>query len=67
MKTAKDTTGIEEEDDTETLEKLKNSKPEFENFIDTLPVKKEKNETRQKVNAILPEKQRKPDTNNINK
>lgn len=67
IKTAKDTTGIEEEDDTETLEKLKNSKPEFENFIDTLPVKKEKNETRQKVNAILPEKQRKPDTNNINK
>ncbi len=61
IKSAKDTMGIEEEDDTEGLEKLKKEKQK-EKLTDTIPPGKNMDEAKQDVEAMLPEKQRKTNT-----
>jgi hypothetical protein len=52
--------GVEEQDDTEGLEKLKKSKQEEPSGKDSLPPKKEEKIIKNKMNALLPEKQKKP-------
>jgi len=61
IKIVKDTMGIEEEDDTEALDKLKKSKQEEGSLNDSVPSKKEKEGEKVKstTNALLPGKQRK--------
>lgn len=58
IKTAKDTTGIEDEDDSDVLDKLKSSKKEENSLKDTIPSKKTNNDLRQKPEAVLPEKKK---------
>ncbi|MEO8412284.1 MAG: penicillin-binding protein 2 [Ginsengibacter sp.] len=62
IKIATDTMGIQEEDDTEALDKLKKSKQENNLLTDTLPSKKKSEEVKQRPEATLPERQRKPDS-----
>jgi penicillin-binding protein 2 len=60
LKTATDTMGIDEEDDTEAIDKLKKSRQKENPINDTLPRKKPGINTRQHLEATLPDKQRKP-------
>jgi len=62
IKIANDTMGVEEQDDTEGLEKLKKSKQEEPSGKDSLPPKKEEKIIKNKMNALLPEKQKKPNS-----
>jgi penicillin-binding protein 2 len=65
IKIAKDTMGIDEEDDTETLDKLKKTKTDDHLLTDTMPLGKNENRVlNQRPEAALPEKQRKPETSN---
>lgn len=57
MKIVKDTMGLEDDDDTEGLDKLKKSKQEERS--DSVPAKKERPEASTTMNAVLPEKQKK--------
>ncbi len=59
IKVAKDTMEIDEEDDTETLDKLKKSKQKEILLNDTLPAKSN-TRIKQPLEATLPEKQKKP-------
>jgi penicillin-binding protein 2 len=58
IKSAKDTTGIEDEDDSETLYKMKKTKPGDNLIKDTIPSGKNNKELNQKPEAVLPEKQK---------
>ena len=58
IKSARDTTGIQDDEDTDMLDKLKSSKPEGNPLNDTVPIKKNKEELKQRPEAVLPEKQR---------
>jgi hypothetical protein len=60
MKIVKDTMDIDEEDDTETLDKLKKSKQKENLITDTIPSQKNDADIRQRLEATLPDKQRKP-------
>lgn len=60
IKVAKDTMEIDDEDDTETLDKLKKSKQKEILPNDTLPAKKNDTYIKQHIEATLPDKQRKP-------
>ncbi len=62
IKSVKDTMGIEEEDDTEGLEKLRNEKQK-ERLADTIPPGKNMDKAKQDIEALLPEKQKK--TNSV--
>lgn len=64
IKIAKDTMGIEEYDDTEALDKLKKSKQKDNLLTDTIPSKKNDRGVKQRLEATLPDRQRKPDTSN---
>ncbi len=58
IKFVKDTMGIDEEDDTEGLEKLKKARQK-EKFTDTIPPVKNMNDLKQNIEAVLPEEQKK--------
>ncbi len=58
IKIVKDTMGIEEEDDTEALDKLKKSRQK-EISKDSLPSKNEEGNGKPAIHALLPEKQKK--------
>lgn len=60
IKTVKDTMDIEEEDDTESLDKLKKSKQKQILATDTIPPKKNDAGVKQRLEGTLPDKQRKP-------
>jgi penicillin-binding protein 2 len=62
IKIAKDTMGIDEEDDTEGLDKLKKSKQKENLLNDTLPAKQNDADIKQRLEATLPDRQRKPNT-----
>ena len=62
IKSAKDTSEIDDEDAADSLYKLKKYGPKDKSITDTLPSKKNSSYFRQKQDAILPEKQKKPDT-----
>ncbi len=61
IKIAKDTMGLEEEDDTEGLEKLKKAKQK-EKLNDTIPQDKNTSELKQNIEAVLPEKPKRSST-----
>jgi penicillin-binding protein 2 len=60
IKIVKDTMGIEEEDESEGLEKLKKSRQKENAPIDSLPAKKEEENLKSTTHAILPEKLKNP-------
>ena len=60
IKIVKDTMGIEEEDESEGLEKLKKSRQKENAPIDSLPPKKEEENLKSTTHAILPEKLKTP-------
>ncbi|MEO6813177.1 MAG: penicillin-binding protein 2 [Ginsengibacter sp.] len=62
-KIAKDTVGVEDQDETEGLEKLKKSKQQEHSVTDSVPHKKEDLKGKHVTDALLPERQKKP--NNI--
>jgi penicillin-binding protein 2 len=62
IKTAKDTMDIDDEDEGESLDKLKRSKEKEISKKDTLPVKKPVARIKQPLEATLPDRQRKPAT-----
>jgi len=64
IKTAKDTMDIDEEDDTEAIDKLKKSKQKENLLTDTIPNKKNDTDLKQRLEATLPNRQKKPDTTN---
>lgn len=64
IKFAKDTMGIDEDDDTEALDKLKKSKQKDNLLTDTIPSKKNEGDLKQRFEATLPERQKKTDTPN---
>lgn len=68
IKSAKDTTGIEDDDDNDVTDSLKNSKPE-NFFLNTtmLPPQKNNHDIKQKLEATLPERQRKTDSSKSSK
>jgi penicillin-binding protein 2 len=59
IKIVKDTMGIEEEDETEALDKLKKSKTADHSATDSLPAKQKKDSLNSTTHALLPEKQKK--------
>jgi penicillin-binding protein 2 len=65
IKIAKDTMGIDEEDDTEGLDKLKKSKQKENLLNDTLPAKQNDADIKQRLEATLPDRQRKPNTDSL--
>jgi penicillin-binding protein 2 len=58
IKIVKDTMGIEEEDETEALDKLKKSKTVEHSATDSLPAKQKKDSLNSTTQALLPEKQK---------
>lgn len=64
IKIAKDTMGIEQDDNTDALDRLKKSKQKDILLSDTVPPKKNEENIKQRLEATLPERQRKPDTSN---
>lgn len=60
IKIVKDTMGIDDEDDTESLDKLKKSKQKENPATDSIPPEKKNADVKQKPEATLPDKQRKP-------
>ncbi|MGH2563080.1 MAG: penicillin-binding transpeptidase domain-containing protein, partial [Ginsengibacter sp.] len=65
VKNARDTSGIEEEeDDSDVLYKSKKSDQQNNLITDTLPSKKSNEVLKQRPEATLPEKQKKQDTSN---
>jgi penicillin-binding protein 2 len=60
IKIVKDTMGIEEEDDTESLDKLKKSKQKQNPATDIIPPKKNDADVKQHPEGTLPDRQRKP-------
>ncbi|MEP6948820.1 MAG: penicillin-binding protein 2 [Ginsengibacter sp.] len=62
IKIVKDTMGIDDEDDTESLDKLKKSKQKENPATDSIPPEKKNADVKQKPEATLPDKQRKPNT-----
>ena len=63
LKTTKDTTGIEDEDeDSVTLDKYKKIKQEDSLLNNTVPSKKNSEQIKNRPEAALPEKERKRDT-----
>ncbi|MEP6928166.1 MAG: penicillin-binding protein 2 [Ginsengibacter sp.] len=62
IKIVKDTMDINEEDDTEALEKLKKSKQKEKLLTDTVPAKQNDAGVKQPVEATLPDKQKIPNT-----
>jgi penicillin-binding protein 2 len=62
IKRAKDTIGIEDEDNTETLEKLKANKTTTTSNKDSIPFQNEKKIEKKQTDALLPEKQKNIDT-----
>jgi penicillin-binding protein 2 len=65
IKIAKDTMGIDEEDDTEGLDKLKKSKQKENILNDALPAKQNDADIKQRLEATLPDRQRKPNTDSL--
>jgi penicillin-binding protein 2 len=66
IKTAKDTSEIEDDEDaTDSLYKLKKPAQKDNLLTDTLPYKKNNADLKQTKEAILPERKKKPDTSNI--
>ncbi len=59
IKSLKDSMGIENDDETEALEKLKNSKQKEKIITDTLPPKKNDTIPKQSIEGVLPETQKK--------
>ncbi|MDQ6890245.1 MAG: penicillin-binding transpeptidase domain-containing protein, partial [Bacteroidota bacterium] len=61
IKSLKDSMGIENDDETEALEKLKNSKQKEKILTDTIPPKKNENDLNPKpgIEGVLPENQKK--------
>ncbi len=59
LKSAKDTMEIDEEDDTEALDKLKKFKQKENLLTDTLPSPKSDEDFKQRLEATLPDRQRK--------
>ena len=64
LKSARDTMGIEEEDDTEALDKLKKSKQKDILITDTMPAQKNEGAVKQHPEATLPDRKRKPESSN---
>ena len=64
IKIAKDTMGIEQDDTTDALDRLKKSKQKDILLTDTMPSPKNEKDIKQRLEATLPERQRKPDTSN---
>jgi penicillin-binding protein 2 len=64
IKIVKDTMGIEEDDDTEALERLKKSKQKNNLLTDTIPSQKNDGNVKQHLEATLPDRQRKPNAVN---
>ena len=64
IKIAKDTMGIEQDDTTDALDRLKKSKQKDILLTDTMPSPKNEKDIKQRLEATLPERQRKPDTAN---
>jgi penicillin-binding protein 2 len=62
LNNVKDTMDIEDEDDSEALSKLRKPKRNINLIADTIPSKKSDEEFKQRLEATLPEKQRKTDT-----
>ncbi|MEO8765762.1 MAG: penicillin-binding protein 2 [Ginsengibacter sp.] len=62
IKIVKDTMDIDEEDDTEALDKLKKSKQKENLFTDTLPPKNNDADLKQRLEATLPDRQKKTNT-----
>ncbi len=62
IKGLKDTMDIDEEDDTEALDRLKKTKQKENLFTDTLPSGKTDTTLKQRLEATLPDRQRKPNT-----
>ena len=60
IKIVKDTMDIDEEDDTEALDKLKKSKQKEKVISDTIPAKKNNPDLNQQPEAMAPGRQRKP-------
>jgi len=58
IKIVKDTMGIEEEDETEALDKLKKSKTTERSPSDSIPANQKKDSLNSTTHALLPEKQR---------
>lgn len=58
IKIVKDTMGLEEEDDTEALDKLKKSKQQEHSVTDSIPSKKTDLQGRHDIDALLPGKQK---------
>ena len=64
IKSARDTMGIEEEDDTEALDKLKKSKQKDILDTDTMPAQKNEGSVKPHPEATLPDRKRKPESSN---
>jgi penicillin-binding protein 2 len=64
IKIAKDTMGIEQDDTTDALDRLKKSKQKDILLTDTMPSPKNEKDIKQRLEATLPERQRKTDTAN---
>ncbi|MDQ6761191.1 MAG: penicillin-binding protein 2 [Bacteroidota bacterium] len=62
IKLLKDSMGIENDDETEALEKLKKSKQKDKAVTDSLPANKNETEQKQATEGLLPEKQKKGNT-----
>lgn len=67
IKTLKDSMGIENDDETEALEKLKTAKQKDKAITDSLPPVKNEQAPRQATDAILPEKEKKTNTTDSTK
>jgi len=59
IKVVKDTMGLEEEDETEGLDKLRKSQQEDHSPVDSVPSKHEDKNVKDNIHALLPEKQKK--------
>jgi penicillin-binding protein 2 len=59
IKIVKDTMGLEEEDETEALDKLKKSKQDEHSATDSLPAKEENDNIKSTIHALLPDRQKK--------
>ena len=64
IKKAKDTMGIEEEDDTEGFERLRKAKQK-EKTSDSIPANKNASELNQSTEAVLPDRQRRTTTDTL--
>jgi hypothetical protein len=67
IKAATDTTGIEEEDNSEGLNKLRKSEEADSSSGATPPLKKDNKTLKYKPEALLPQKQKQPDSGELKK